>query len=181
MKRFLSTFLCVAITAVSVVPAMSQRSVDQGLKYVPGELIVQMKAGTAFGDVERVAGKANAFGLEKIRDAGADLYGRGDLVLMRFSQLSSVAEMKSAVADDPLVEFAEPNWIYEHQATSNDTYYTGGNLWGMYGDATSPANQFGSQAGEAWAAGKTNCSSVYIGIIDEGYMYTHEDLAANAG
>lgn len=181
MKRFLSIFLCMAITAISVVPAMSQRSVDQGLKYVPGELIVQMKAGTAFGDVERVAGKANAYGLEKIRDAGADLYGRGDLVLMRFSQMSSVAEMKAAVADDPLVEFAEPNWIYEHQATSNDTYYTGGNLWGMYGDATSPANQFGSQAGEAWAAGKTNCSSVYIGIIDEGYMYTHEDLAANAG
>jgi hypothetical protein len=22
---------------------------------------------------------------------------------------------------------------------------------------------------------------VYVGIIDEGYMYTHEDLAANAG
>jgi subtilisin family serine protease len=54
-------------------------------------------------------------------------------------------------------------------------------LWGMYGDGTTPANQYGSQAGEAWAAGHTGSSTVYIGIIDEGYMYTHEDLTANAG
>jgi subtilisin family serine protease len=51
----------------------------------------------------------------------------------------------------------------------------------MYGDATSPPNQYGSQAGEAWAAGHTGSSTVYVGLIDEGYMYTHEDLAANAG
>jgi subtilisin family serine protease len=84
---------------------------------------------------------------------------------------------------DVAVEYAEPNWIYTHQATSNDTYYTNGSLWGMYGDATSPSNQWGSQAGEAWAAsgGNENCGSVWVGIIDEGYMYTHEDLAANAG
>ena len=51
----------------------------------------------------------------------------------------------------------------------------------MYGDASSPANQYGSQAAEAWAqpAGAT-CGNVVVGIIDEGYMYTHEDLAANA-
>jgi subtilisin family serine protease len=79
------------------------------------------------------------------------------------------------------VAYAEPNWIYTYGATSNDPSYTGGSLWGMYGDATTPANQYGSQAGEAWAANKTDASSVYIGIIDEGYMYTHEDLAANAG
>jgi subtilisin family serine protease len=51
----------------------------------------------------------------------------------------------------------------------------------MYGDTSSPANQFGSQAAEAWANGKIGSNTVYIGIIDEGYMYTHEDLAANAG
>jgi subtilisin family serine protease len=79
------------------------------------------------------------------------------------------------------VEYAEPNHVYQHAATSNDPYYTNGSLWGMYGDATSPSNQYGSQAGEAWANNHTNCSNVWVGIIDEGYMYTHEDLAANAG
>ncbi|MFV7235874.1 S8 family peptidase [Flavobacterium sp. ZB4R12] len=51
----------------------------------------------------------------------------------------------------------------------------------MYGEGTTPSNQYGSQAGEAWKKGNTGSNTVYIGIIDEGYMYTHEDLAANAG
>ena len=51
----------------------------------------------------------------------------------------------------------------------------------MYGEGTSPVNQFGSGAAIAWAAGKTGISTVYVGIIDEGYMFNHEDLAANAG
>jgi hypothetical protein len=37
------------------------------------------------------------------------------------------------------------------------------------------------QAAVAWANNKVGSATVYIGIIDEGYMYTHEDLAANAG
>jgi len=49
----------------------------------------------------------------------------------------------------------------------------------MYGDQTSPANQYGSQAGEAWARGNTGANTVYIGVIDEGVQWAHEDLAAN--
>jgi hypothetical protein len=30
------------------------------------------------------------------------------------------------------VEYAEPNWIYNHFAVSNDTYFTNGSLWGMW-------------------------------------------------
>ena len=51
----------------------------------------------------------------------------------------------------------------------------------MYGSSTTPANAYGCQAGEAWANGHTGSETVYVGIIDEGYMYTHEDLANNAG
>ena len=51
----------------------------------------------------------------------------------------------------------------------------------MYGDTSSPANQFGSQAAEAWARGNTCGPVVYVGIIDEGVMITHPDLAANIG
>ena len=89
-------------------------------------------------------------------------------------------EVIALLKDLPEIEYAEPNFIYVHSATSNDPFYTNGSLWGMYGDATSPANQYGSQAGEAWAAGNTGSSNAWIGIIDEGYMYTHEDLSGNA-
>jgi len=49
----------------------------------------------------------------------------------------------------------------------------------MYGDGTTPTNQFGSQAGEAWAANKTGSKTVYVGVIDEGIQFTHPDLDAN--
>lgn len=77
------------------------------------------------------------------------------------------------------VQYAEPNYLYFFNATANDPYYINSSLWGMYGDASSPANQYGSQAAEQWAAGNTGSSSVHVGIIDEGVMHNHEDLAAN--
>ena len=46
------------------------------------------------------------------------------------------------------VEFAEPNYTYQHELTSNDSYFTNGSLWGMYGDASTPSNQYGCQAAE---------------------------------
>jgi subtilisin family serine protease len=43
-----------------------------------------------------------------------------------------------------------------------------------------PDNVYGSQAAIAWTNNKQNCSAVYVGIIDEGYMHEHLDLKANA-
>ena len=52
----------------------------------------------------------------------------------------------------------------------------------MYGSSGNPANAFGSQAAVAWARNVTcGASVVYVGIIDEGVMLTHPDLAANIG
>lgn len=65
------------------------------------------------------------------------------------------------------------------QATPNDALYTGGSLWGMSGDASSPGNEFGSQAAEAWAQGHTGSVSNVIGVIDTGIDYTHPDLYLN--
>ncbi len=62
---------------------------------------------------------------------------------------------------------------------SNDPAYTDGTLWGMYGDETTPANPYGSQAGEAWAEGFVGSTSVAVGILDTGVDYTHPDLYLN--
>ena len=91
----------------------------------------------------------------------------------------SVEQAITNLLRNPNVQYAEPDYVLQRQVVSNDTYYTSGQLWGMYGDATWPANQYGSGAGEAWAAGKTGSSSVYVGVIDEGIQYTHPDLDAN--
>ncbi len=64
-------------------------------------------------------------------------------------------------------------------AISNDPAYTDGTLWGMYGDETTPANPYGSQAGEAWAEGFVGSTTVAVGILDSGVDYTHPDLYLN--
>ncbi len=64
-------------------------------------------------------------------------------------------------------------------ATSNDPAFTGGTLWGMYGDTGTPANAYGSQAAEAWATGATGATSVVIGVVDTGIDYAHVDLYLN--
>jgi hypothetical protein len=149
-------------------------------EHVPNEMLVKFKPGTSetakLAVLERVNGKVK----EKIATKAMERLGDREgisLVTLPGAALEAISRVKGL----PEVEYVEPNYIYTHQATSNDTYYTNGSLWGMYGLGTSPANQFGSGAAAAWAAGKTGSSTVYIGIIDEGYMYTHEDLAANAG
>jgi subtilisin family serine protease len=65
------------------------------------------------------------------------------------------------------------------QGTPNDARYTDGSLWGMYGDASNPANQYGSQAAEAWAQGHTGSMANVVGVIDTGIDYTHPDLYLN--
>jgi subtilisin family serine protease len=148
--------------------------------FVPGEVLVQYAAGA--GDAEKAAARGRVGGVvEDVVVPGQGREdGKGDLELVRLPPGLTVASAMARLKAHASVEFAEPNWVYHHEATSNDPYYTNGSLWGMYGDATTPANAYGSQAGEAWAAGHTGSSAVYVGIIDEGFMFAHEDLAANA-
>lgn len=91
----------------------------------------------------------------------------------------------AALKRHPAVVYAEPNYVVKHSATSNDSYYTGGSLWGTYGNdapvcgPSGTANSYGSDAEEAWSLGYTGSSSVYVGVIDEGVQFSHPDLAGN--
>lgn len=155
-------------------------SADKEFEFMPNEVLIKFNMADGKSQSKALS-LIQASVVETISTNAMEAKGiaKGELILVS-SKMNTLDAIK-AIQDLPEVEYAEPNYIYRHNATSDDTYYTDGSLWGMYGDATSPANQYGSQAGEAWAAGKTGSDQVYIGIIDEGYMYSHDDLAANAG
>jgi subtilisin family serine protease len=175
--------VAVAIGGVSLTVGHGQRNSAAGARAdapsVPGELLVQFSGIASEEDHARALGRVNGQSIRTLRAAAAQNDGHGDLALVRFPPDFSQAAAIRDLQGDPAVEFAEPNYIYTHQAVSNDPLYTNGSLWGMYGDATTPANPFGSQAGEAWAGGHIGSSAVYVGVIDEGIQYTHPDLAAN--
>ncbi len=106
----------------------------------------------------------------------------GDLELVHLPPGLSVSEAITRLHGHPSVRFAERNFIYTADESSNDPYYTSNQLWGMYGDATSPANQYGSQAGEAWAAGFVGIpqtGDVYVAVTDHGVRLDHDDLKMN--
>jgi subtilisin family serine protease len=191
IKRYLSLFsalgMAVAVSCVeeeisSPLPA----SDDAGYEYVQGEVLIKFKPeGKSAGRTASVLSLIEANVVESIVTPAMRASNArkgvedGELLLVtsKLGTMEAIARLKSL----PQIEYAEPNFIYNHHAVSNDSYYLNGSLWGMYGDATSPSNTYGSQAGEAWASGNTGSNTVWIGIIDEGYMYTHEDLSANAG
>jgi len=137
---------------------------------VPGELLVGYRHGVSEAKRAEARGRANAQLVDRVVKEGA---GRAAVELVRFSG-SDRSEATRRFTSNPNVDFAEPNWVYTHDAVSTDPYYTDGLLWGMGGGN-------GSRANEAWAAGNIGSNSVYVGIIDEGYQYTHPDLADNVG
>ena len=145
--------------------------------YVPNELLVKFVKGSSAvaraNALSRIGGAVS----EKILTKTMERFGETDGVYLLHTPMAVLEALSKIKGVE--IEFAEPNYIYNHDATSNDTYYTGGSLWGMYGDGTTPGNQYGSQAGEAWAAGHTGLASVIVGIIDEGAMFNHSDLAGN--
>jgi subtilisin family serine protease len=148
-------------------------------RYVPGELLITYKPGAAESMKSLARGRIQAIPQERIHTAMMKRFNAGEVERVR---LPAGVDMQAAIKELQSQEgvlSVEPNQIYTHQATSTDALYTNGSLWGMYGDATSPANQFGSQAGEAWANGRTGSSSIVIGVIDEGIQVDHLDLAAN--
>jgi subtilisin family serine protease len=157
--------------------ATSGRAQQPGpdLDFVGNEVLVQFAPGA--DAVAKAAARARVRGqaIEVVASARDD---RGDLELVRIPPGLAVADAVRGIQGDGAVTFAEPNWIYTHGSTSNDPYYTNGSLWGMYGAATTPANQFGSGAAGAWANGHVGVSNVYVGIIDEGVM-PHNDFGAN--
>ena len=159
--------------------ALATRASAQAGNFVPGEVIVKFRAGASVAGRGAALRAANAQAGERILTASMRRGGDSEGLTILRTPLDVPAAI-AALRGSPDVEYAEPNWIYRHDAVSNDVYFTNGSLWGMYGDAGSPANQYGSQASEAWAANHTSCGGVYVGIIDEGYMFTHDDLAANA-
>ncbi len=152
---------------------LKSASVKADYDMVPNEILVKFKEGTDVSKKEVVFAKLNGKIKEKILTKMMEKQGdKNGIDLVTIS--GTVADAISKAKDSPEVEYAEPNYIYQHEATSTDPYFTSGSLWGMSGT-------YGSQASVAWGNNHTGSNTVYIGIIDEGYMYTHEDLAANAG
>lgn len=140
------------------------------------QLLVGYQTGASAASTEHARSQVSALSARQLVRAAANRT-QVDLV-----DLPAGADLDAAIRRleaDPAVAYAERNWTLTTDATSNDPYFTDGRLFGMYGDQSTPANQYGSQAAEPWARNITGSEDVYVGVIDEGIQFTHPDLDAN--
>ena len=183
MKRVAFAWLLVLVVLTAWHPASQAAPVDPDAPaFAPDEVLVQYRDGVT--DAQRSQARARVNGSTK-RQLRAPQAADGGLEVMTVRGVDVHAAIATLQAD-PGVLFAEPNWRLTRPPlvpaeTSSDRGYINGSHWGLYGESTTPANVYGSQAGEAWANGYTGSGSVYVGVIDEGIRYTHCDLAQNIG
>jgi subtilisin family serine protease len=99
--------------------------------------------------------------------------------VMKLGKRVSVKEAILRLRNQPGIKFVEPDYKVYKMATSTDSYFVNGGLWGMYGPTSAPTNPFGSNAAAAWAVDRTGSANVAVGVIDEGIQVLNPELNAN--
>ncbi len=182
LKKLLGFLCSLLIVWVLVLPAFAD--------FVPGEIIVKFKAASSLQtrgnllisspdaklkeinakyniqSTERVYKKEVFSGRVNFRNYKAQSLA-SDLDLtyrIKFPTSQPIEEIVNAYRDNPLVEYAEPNYIVHAHVVPNDPYYAS-RQWGL--------QKINAESG--WSV-TTGTSQTVIAVIDTGVNYDHEDL-----
>jgi Ca2+-binding RTX toxin-like protein len=159
----------------------------QGVEVNAGQVLIQLAPDANPHALEGVLHGLGRLGA--LISHGAN--GQGDTYAVVLDGDRPYAGLLEAIGHLPGVTLAEPDFVIQPFGdadedpnldtydVSNDPGVTGGSTWGLYGDLTPRVNIYGSQAGEAWAAGYTGSTKVAVGLVDSGADYTHPDLYLN--
>jgi subtilisin family serine protease len=163
----LAIFLLMA--CVGLMPAYANDAL-----YVPGEVLVKAKGEIPSPVIDSLAKVVKPLslgvGLEKIK----------------LKSGITVEQALAVLAQEPAVEYVQPNYIKHWQKMPNDLKF--GKQWGLRNTAQSvPLSSGGYTSGfkdadidadGAWNL-STGDASVIVAVIDSGVDYTHPDLAPN--
>lgn len=94
-----------------------------------------------------------------------------NIYVLKFSELFDPLIVANEYQNNPNVEYAEPNIIYESCSQPDDPFFD--DQWALY-----QTNDFDIDATDAWDI-TTGSEDVVIAIVDSGVYYNHPDLADN--
>ncbi|ACN15734.1 putative alkaline serine protease (subtilase family protein) [Desulforapulum autotrophicum HRM2] len=156
LKTNLQTIVTIAIAMVLVLAGSGLVQADSK-KFVPGELLIQVKQGVTKGAVDKLLNSydaATAGEIESIKTRRIKV------------PVHALEQVKKALSKNPNIQFVEENFYAEAGYVPNDDRYS--SQWHL------PM----ISAPGAWDL-TTGSPSVPIAIIDSGVDPTHPDLAGN--
>ncbi len=150
-----------------------------GAQYVPDQVLVKFKPGVGAAARSQIV---QTHGAKTMQAVGK----QSKLVLANLAPGQSVEQAVKAYANDPNVEYAQPNYIYHALAIPTDPQY--GQLWaakntGQTISSGTYSPNFGTAGADmnlesAWDI-QSDCSSVVVAVVDTGINYNSQDLSAN--
>lgn len=149
--------LFVAAGAAAVAPPPAPIAAAPARSYVPGELIVRLRAR---------ASETRAATLRRLRAAADSKLGDTGYTRVKLEDGEDIAQAIARYQNDPAIEAVQPNYRYVPQSPPNDTRF--GEQWALKK----------MDLETAWDL-MTDCSSTVVAVIDTGVNYTHVDLAEN--
>jgi hypothetical protein len=123
-KILILAVLTALITTGTLVAAQSETE-KRERAYVPGEVLIKFRSGAQEWSRDRVRGKVNGLMSRRYRNINIEKIGIG--------RSQSVEQAVELLEKDPLVEFAEPNWLVEYLSmpfdTPDDPGFSSGDQW----------------------------------------------------
>ena len=147
-----------------------------------GEIIVKFRHGA--DDGARGQARAAVAGRLIARIARhAEQRGHGRTELIRVPAEQRIEALLERLRRHPAVEYAEPNFIYGHQAVPNDPLFA--YQWALENSGQAVSGTRGRvdadiDATEAWDAAPTGAERVYVGVLDEGIDINHPDFRSGS-
>jgi subtilisin family serine protease len=184
MKKrfFLKVFFTgVALFLISVGAVGAGVGEREGLKdatYVPGEILVRWKDWVDEFSIQRVHSRKGA---RVVGTFYATYEKKETIQRLRIRDGQTVEEALWEYRRDPLVEYAQPNYIYRIRIIPDDTRF--GELWGLHNTGQTVGGVTGTidadiDAPEAWGI-TTGSPGIIVAVVDTGVNYNHPELSGN--
>ncbi|MEQ1721819.1 MAG: S8 family serine peptidase [Pseudobdellovibrio sp.] len=170
LKGRASIIFAFATLALSITAQASAPKVES----VPGEYIVRLKPGVSTMSATTLSQSLGAF-------VKSSIPSQNIVVVKRASFESTISAVKS-LAMNPLVDIAEPNYIYRANRLPDDPML--GQLWGILNvgqkDSAGKVGVAGVDVGteQAWDIA-TGSDKMLVAVIDTGVDFEHPDLIPN--
>jgi len=166
MKTLLAVTLVITLFFVM---SLSTVVSAQDAAYVPDEILIGVKKGTAQDVIQRINARLGAKIIRKFRII--------DAYQLQMPQGIDVPKAINFYSRQPVVEYAEPNYIVYADATPNDPRFD--DLWGLHNTGqTGGTSDADIDALEAWKH-TVGSEDIVVASIDTGVDYRHEDLKDN--